>query len=162
MLAERGFIGLAGWGTVLGALFLMLGRIRKAAAAGFRPLGVEQLYGLFGALAAHALVIELSHFRHTWIIFALITPTAMQAGPPAPAPRRGRCGRSHGRRRSVTGRVSRRSTRRPRELRPAHRRVPDHARRHAAGAPPGVPLRRDRRAGRAPRAHAADGAGGRG
>ena len=52
MLAERGFFGLAGWGTVLGGLFLMLGRIRKAAAAGFRPLGVEQLYGLFGALAA--------------------------------------------------------------------------------------------------------------
>jgi len=79
MLAERGFFGLAGWGTVLGGLFLMLGRIRKAAAAGFRPLGVEQLYGLFGALAAHALVIELSHFRHTWIVFAIITATAMQA-----------------------------------------------------------------------------------
>src|SRR5207244_12802553 len=79
MLAERGFFGLAGWGTVLGGLFLMPGRIRTAAAAGFRPLGVEQLYGLFGALAAHALVIELSHFRHTWIVFAIITATAMQA-----------------------------------------------------------------------------------
>src|SRR5207247_2424444 len=76
---ERGFFGLAGWGTVLGGLFLMLGRIRKAAAAGFRPLGVEQLYGLFGALAAHALVIELSHFRHTRIVFSIITPPALQA-----------------------------------------------------------------------------------
>ena len=57
----------------------MLGRIRAAAALGFRPLGVEQLYGLFGALAAHALVIELSHFRHTWLVFAVITATAMQA-----------------------------------------------------------------------------------
>ena len=79
MLAERGFFGLAGWFGILGALFLMLGRIRTAAAAGFRPLGVEQLYGLFGALAAHALVIELSHFRHTWIVFAIITAAAMQA-----------------------------------------------------------------------------------
>jgi len=79
MLAERGFFGLAGWCAILVGLFLMLGRIRTAAAAGFRPLGVEQLYGLFGALAAHALVIELSHFRHTWIVFAVITATAMQA-----------------------------------------------------------------------------------
>jgi len=79
MFGERGPFGLVGWLGVMLSIFLMLGRIRAGAAAGFRPLGVEQLYGLFGAMAAHALVIELSHFRHTWLVFAIITATAMQA-----------------------------------------------------------------------------------
>src|SRR5207253_9283324 len=79
MPAAPAFSALAGWATVPRGLSPIRGRTRRAAAAGSRPLGAEQLYGLFGALAAHALVIELSHFRHTWIVFAIITATAMQA-----------------------------------------------------------------------------------
>jgi hypothetical protein len=80
MLAERSVIGLAGWLGVLGGLLAMIGRLRAAAAAtGFRPFGIEALYGLLGAIAAHALVIELSHFRHTWLVFALVAAAAAQA-----------------------------------------------------------------------------------
>jgi O-antigen ligase len=78
MLAERGFVGLAGWLGVLGGILLMIGRLGKAAAAGFEPLGVPALYGLVGAIATHALVIELSHFRHTWLVFALVAGAAAQ------------------------------------------------------------------------------------
>jgi hypothetical protein len=79
MLAERGVFGLAGWLAILGGLFMMLRRLRAAADVGFKPLGVEPMYGFFGAMAAHALVIELSHFRHTWMVFAMVAAAATQA-----------------------------------------------------------------------------------
>ena len=79
MLAERGFIGFAGWLGVLGGLFFMIDRLRRAAERGWEPLGVPALYGLLGAIAAHALVIELSHFRHTWMVFALLAGASAQA-----------------------------------------------------------------------------------
>jgi O-antigen ligase len=86
MLAERGFLGLAGWLALMATLFLMLFRVRAASFAGFRPFGPEALFGLFGAMCAHSLVIELSHFRHTWMVFALISATALQAARVRPAP----------------------------------------------------------------------------
>ncbi len=79
MLAERGVIGFAGWCGVMIGIFLMILRLRTARTLGFEPLGVEQLYGLFGAMGAHALVIELSHFRHTWMVFAVLASAAAQA-----------------------------------------------------------------------------------
>jgi O-antigen ligase len=79
MLGERGVIGLAGWLGILGGVFMMLLRIRAAEAGGYRPLGVVQLFGLFGAIASHALVIELSHFRHFWMVLAVVAAASMQA-----------------------------------------------------------------------------------
>ena len=79
MLAERSVIGLAGWLGVLAALVAMVGRLRAAVRHGYRPFGIEPLYGLLGAIAVHALVVELSHFRHTWLVFALIAAAAAQA-----------------------------------------------------------------------------------
>jgi O-antigen ligase len=79
MLAERGFLGFAGWCGVMGGILLMVRRIAAASTIGYRPFGVPQTYGLFGAMAAHALVIELSHFRHTWLIFAVLAAAAAQA-----------------------------------------------------------------------------------
>jgi len=81
MLTERSVVGLAGWCGVLVGIFAMIRRIGAAAAAGFRPFGVAQLYGLLAAIAAHALVIELSHFRHIWLVFALVASAAAQASP---------------------------------------------------------------------------------
>jgi len=78
MLAERGFVGLVGWCGLLAGVFAMVTRLRSAAAAGFRPLGVEPLYGLVAAIVLHALVVELSHFRHVWMVLAVISAAAAQ------------------------------------------------------------------------------------
>src|SRR5438128_7077554 len=58
---------------------LMLLRARAAGAVGYRPLGILSLFGLFGAVTAHALVIELSHFRPFWMLVALLAAAAAQA-----------------------------------------------------------------------------------
>jgi len=79
MLGERGYLGLAGWLALMVTVFLMLMRLRAAAAAGYEPLGIHQLFGLYGAAASHALVIELSHFRHFWMVLAVIVGAVMQA-----------------------------------------------------------------------------------
>jgi O-antigen ligase len=79
MLGERGPLGLLGWCALLVGVGGFLRRLRWAAAAGVQPLAVEPLYGLLAALAAHAFVIELSHFRHLWLAFALLWAAAEQA-----------------------------------------------------------------------------------
>jgi O-antigen ligase len=79
MLGERGVLGLAGWLALLASVLAMLMRLRAAAAAGYRPLGVLPLFGVFGAAVSHALVIELSHFRHFWMVLAIIAGASMQA-----------------------------------------------------------------------------------
>jgi hypothetical protein len=95
MLVERGPVGFAGWCLLLGSAWLALLRLRRGAAVGFRPLAIEPLYGALAALTLHGMVIELFHFRHFWlllaVIFAALTQaTAAQAlaardGRPAPA-----------------------------------------------------------------------------
>ena len=53
--------------------------LRGAFVAGYRPLATDQLYGLLGALSMHAVVIEMVHFRHLWMVFAMLMAAAMQA-----------------------------------------------------------------------------------
>jgi hypothetical protein len=80
MLTERGPLGLLGWCAVLVGVFAMLRQLARFAAVGIPTLGVVPLYGFFGAIVAHAFVIELSHFRHVWLAFALIVASVGQAG----------------------------------------------------------------------------------
>ena len=79
MLVERGPLGLAGWLGILAGVAAMVVQIQRGANAGFAPLGVLPLFGLVGALASHALVIELSHFRHVWMVLAIVAALAQQA-----------------------------------------------------------------------------------
>jgi len=79
MLTERGPIGLVGWIALLAALPAMILRLRRSAAAGVRTLGIAPLFGLVAAVAAHSLVIELFHFRHFWLVIAVIWAAATQA-----------------------------------------------------------------------------------
>jgi hypothetical protein len=82
MLAERSVVGLVGWLGVLAGVGMMIGRVaRISAAGGVVPLAVQPLYGLLGAMAVHAGVVELFHFRHFWMALAIIaaasSPIAM-------------------------------------------------------------------------------------
>ena len=77
MLTERGPIGLVGWITILGALPLMIFRLRRA--DGIPSLGIAPLFGLVAAIAAHSIVIELFHFRHFWLVVAVVWAAATQA-----------------------------------------------------------------------------------
>ena len=70
MLVERGPIGLLGWCGVLAAVALLVDRLRRAGPAA--PLAWAPLAGLVAATAAHAMVVELFHFRHVWFAFALL------------------------------------------------------------------------------------------
>jgi hypothetical protein len=79
MLTERGPLGLAGWCGILLGLLGMVRSIGWASAGGARTLAPLPLYGLFGAVAMHATVIELSHFRHFWLAMAVVTAAAVQA-----------------------------------------------------------------------------------
>jgi hypothetical protein len=79
MLIERGPLGFVGWCAILGSIVIALSRMRRLAAAGFRPLGIEPLYGALGALGLQAFVIELFHFRHFWLLLALIFGVIAQA-----------------------------------------------------------------------------------
>jgi O-antigen ligase len=72
MLVERGPLGLIGFCTILLTLLLGLARLARSPAGQTCGLGVLQLYGALGGMVAHALVIELSHFRHTWLGFAVL------------------------------------------------------------------------------------------
>jgi hypothetical protein len=79
MLTERGPLGLLGWcGIVLGILGLVR-RLGGEAARGVPTLAVVPLYGFAGAIVTHAFVIELSHFRHVWLAFALLAAAVTQA-----------------------------------------------------------------------------------
>jgi hypothetical protein len=79
-LVERSVIGLAGWCGILAGVLAMLGCLRAAEAAAVRlPLALRPLYGLAAAIALHALVCELSHFRHFWLVLAMVAAAAAQA-----------------------------------------------------------------------------------
>jgi hypothetical protein len=79
MLTERGPLGLAGWCGILLGLFGMVRALGWASAGGAHTLAPLPLYGLFGAVALHATVIELSHFRHFWLALALVAAATVQA-----------------------------------------------------------------------------------
>jgi O-antigen ligase len=88
---ERGPLGLAGLLLGTGMAFAMVGRGRKHLD---RRLGSAEAGGavwaaFLGALAAssmHSLVIEKLHFRHFWLLLALITTMCTEA-PAIAAPR---------------------------------------------------------------------------
>lgn len=80
MLSERGPIGLIGWLGILLAVTRMVGRIAAHAADGARTFAPQPLYGLVGAIAAHAGVVELFHFRHVWMAFAVVAAAAASGG----------------------------------------------------------------------------------
>jgi O-antigen ligase len=75
MLAERGPVGLVGWLGILLGTGMLVRRLAGRAAEG-RPLAVQPLYGLIGAIAAHAGVVELFHFRHVWMALAIVAAAA--------------------------------------------------------------------------------------
>jgi O-antigen ligase len=78
MLTERGPLGLVGWLAVLGGIGAAVTRVRRAPAAS-RPLAPAPLYGLLAAVTLHATVLELSHFRHFWLVLAVVFAAAAQA-----------------------------------------------------------------------------------
>src|SRR5205814_2306218 len=80
------FLGLAGWLALLAAVFAMLRTLQSAAAIGYEPLGIYALYGLYGSIVTHSLVIEVSHFRHFWMVLAMIAAATWQAARFAPEP----------------------------------------------------------------------------
>jgi hypothetical protein len=82
MLTERGPLGLAGWCGILLGVLGMVRRLGWASAGGARTLAPLPLYGLLGAVAVHATVIELSHFRHFWLAIALLAAAVAQARAP--------------------------------------------------------------------------------
>ncbi|MCC6765162.1 MAG: O-antigen ligase family protein [Deltaproteobacteria bacterium] len=83
MLAERGPLGLVAWlGVLLGA-GREVARIRAARGRGYEPVAAAALLGLVAALAAHAAVVEMFHFRHVWFALALLVALRAQA-PMAP------------------------------------------------------------------------------
>ena len=69
-MVERGPLGLAAWCALLAVVCGWLGRMQGAARPS--PLAVEPLWGLVAAIAVHALVVELSHFRHVWFALAIV------------------------------------------------------------------------------------------
>src|SRR6185295_7819658 len=78
MLVERGPLGLLGWCSLLLAMWLLVARLGQA--PGPAPLAWLPLHGLVAAVAMHAFVVELFHFRHLWLAFALVTAAATTAG----------------------------------------------------------------------------------
>jgi O-antigen ligase len=83
MLVERGPIGLAGWLSMLGAVLVLL-RSLRAVAPSARPFGVEPLLGALAAITAHALTMEVFHFRHLWMFVAILYAARVQAQMPSP------------------------------------------------------------------------------
>jgi hypothetical protein len=79
MLTERGPLGLLGWCGILTGVLALVRRLGREAARGVPTFAVVPLYGFLGAVAAHAFVIELSHFRHVWLAFALLAAAVTQA-----------------------------------------------------------------------------------
>jgi len=79
MLVERGPLGFVGWCALLAGVAGFLRPVRRANRIGLRRVRVEPLYGLVAALAVHALVIEMFHFRHVWLAFAVLRALGAQA-----------------------------------------------------------------------------------
>jgi O-antigen ligase len=79
MLAERGPIGLIGWLSLLASVWLLIRRVSRQMPEGFRVFAREPLYGLAAAITLHAVVIEESHFRHFWLMLAVLFAAAIQA-----------------------------------------------------------------------------------
>jgi O-antigen ligase len=77
MLVERSPLGLAGWVAMLVCLALAVNAARAAASA--LPLAVEPLFGVVAVVAVHAGTMEVFHFRHVWLAFAIVAAVAVQA-----------------------------------------------------------------------------------
>lgn len=84
MLAERGPLGLLAWLGVLCGAVREVVRIRAARGRGYEPVAWAALLGLVAALAAHAAVVEMFHFRHVWFALAVLVAVRAQA-PEAPS-----------------------------------------------------------------------------
>jgi O-antigen ligase len=84
MLAERGPLGLLGWCGFLVSVAGLVGRVRRGGDGS--PLAWTPLAGLVAAVGGHALVVELFHFRHVWLAFAVVAAAAIQATGAAPGP----------------------------------------------------------------------------
>jgi O-antigen ligase len=83
MLIERGPIGLVGWCVLLVAMGGFVRALRHAGPG--TALAWAPLAGLVASVASHAVVVELFHFRHVWLAFALVVAaTRMAAGSAAP------------------------------------------------------------------------------
>ena len=79
MLVERGPLGLIGWLAILGSVAVLVSRMRAAVASGVRLLAVEPLFGALAALAVHSVVMEMFHFRHVWMLIAVMCAAGAQA-----------------------------------------------------------------------------------
>ncbi len=77
MLVERSPLGLAGWIAMLAGLALSINAARGARSE--LPLAVEPLYGVVAAIAVHAGTMEVFHFRHVWMAFAVVAAVAVAA-----------------------------------------------------------------------------------
>jgi O-antigen ligase len=79
MMVERGPLGVLGWILTLGIGVAWVNRLRTRALTGAGMLAVEPLYGVIAAVAAHALVMEVNHFRHIWMFLAILYAAGVQA-----------------------------------------------------------------------------------
>jgi O-antigen ligase len=77
MLVERSPLGLAGWVAMLVGLALAVNAARAVAPA--LPLAVEPLFGVVAVIAIHAGTMEVFHFRHVWMAFAIVAAVTVQA-----------------------------------------------------------------------------------
>jgi len=85
MLVERGPVGLLGWILILVTLVRWVVELRTRAAVARPPLGIEPLYGLLAATAMHSVTMEIFHFRHLWMLMALIWAILAQSQVPVTA-----------------------------------------------------------------------------
>jgi O-antigen ligase len=77
MLVERSPLGLAGWIAMLIGLALAVNAARAVAPA--LPLAVEPLFGVVAVIGVHAGTMEVFHFRHVWLAFAVVAAVTVQA-----------------------------------------------------------------------------------
>lgn len=77
MLVERGPLGLGGWIGILVTLALGIHAARAVSRA--MPLAIEPLYGVVACIAMHAGTMEVFHFRHVWMAFAVVAASTFQA-----------------------------------------------------------------------------------
>jgi O-antigen ligase len=77
MLVERGPLGLGGWVGMLVCLALGVHAARSMSSA--MPLAIEPLYGVVAVIATHAGTMEVFHFRHVWMAFAVVAASTFQA-----------------------------------------------------------------------------------
>jgi O-antigen ligase len=77
MLVERSPLGLGGWIAMLLGLALAVNAARAVAPS--LPLAVEPLFGVVAVIAIHAGTMEVFHFRHVWMAFAIVAAVSVQA-----------------------------------------------------------------------------------